>query len=110
MNAPQTPNKPGNGEVGVKLVAAKELKLPTAVYALAAHPDGKQLFAACFDGGIYDVALETGAIKLLGKHESYASGVQYLPKTNRLISAGYDGVVRWLDPVQNQPRSRCGSA
>lgn len=108
MNAPQIPAKirgqelefSGQGDTGVKLVAAKEWKLPTAVYALDVHPDGKRCSAACFDGGIYEMALDTGERKLLGKHDSYASGVRYLPKSNRLISAGYDGALRWFDASQ----------
>ena len=97
MSAPETQTKVSGADSGMKLTPAKELKLPTAVYAIAAHPDGKRCFVACFDGGIYDVVLETGARKPLGKHDSYASGVQYLPKTNRVISAGYDGKLRWFD-------------
>src|SRR5205085_759433 len=87
---------------GIKLAALKEFKLPTAVLALDAHPDGKSLFAACLDGGIYTVATDTGALRLLGKHESYASGVRYLPRLDRLISAGYDGALRWFSPAEGK--------
>ena len=83
-------------DAGVKLVPGKALSLPTAVYAVDAHPDGKHLFAACFDGGVYEVVIETGAHTLLGKHKSYASGVRYVPKSDVLISAGYDGGLRWF--------------
>lgn len=95
MSAPETPTRAGSPEPGIKLVATKEWKLPTAVLALDGHPDGKRLFASCFDGGVYEVAIDSGAYKLLGKHESYASGVRYLPKSDQLISAGYDGALRW---------------
>jgi hypothetical protein len=81
-----------------RLTLAKEIKLPTAVLAMDAHPDGDHLFAACLDGGIYRVSIETGEHKQLGKHTSYASGAQYVASTNRLISAGYDGTLRWLHP------------
>lgn len=94
--------KPGPVEAGVKLVSTKEWKLPTAVLAMDAHPDGKLLYAACLDGGIYEVDALTGAYKLLGKHESYASGVQYLPKSGQVISAGYDGALRWLHPSEGK--------
>jgi len=103
MSAPQTQPKTDAAEAGVKLVAAKALKLPTAVLALDAHPDGKTLFAACFDGGVYQVTTETGALRLLGKHESYASGVRYLPKSGQLVSAGYDGALRWFSPTDGKP-------
>ena len=80
----------------LKLTALKDLKFPTAVLAVAASADSKELFAACLDGGIWRVSVESGAPQQLGKHESYASGVQYLAKSNQLISAGYDGTLRWL--------------
>ena len=103
MNTPETQTQAGSAVTDVKLVSAKDLKLPTAVLALDSHPDGKRLFAACFDGGVYAVEIETGARKLLGKHTSYASGVQYLPKSDRVISAGYDGALLWLPPAEGQP-------
>ena len=104
MSAPQTQSKqsqagPASADAAVKLVTLKDLKLPTAVLAMDSHPDGKRLFAACFDGGVYEVTVDSGAHRLLGKHKSYASGVRYLPKSNQLISAGYDGALQWLDPV-----------
>ena len=102
MSLLETQTKAGSVEPGVKLVAIKELKLPTAVLAIDSHPDGNRLFAACLDGGIYEVSPESGAYKLLGKHESYASGVRYLPKSDRLISAGYDGALRWFNPAEGK--------
>ncbi len=103
MNTSEGANKSGATDLGVKLVAGKELKLPTAVLALDAHPDGKTLFAACMDGGIYKVAIESGVHEMVGKHTSYASGVQYLPKADLLISAGYDGTLRWHHPTEGKP-------
>ena len=90
-------------EAGAKLVPAGALKLPTAVLALDAHPDGKRFFAACLDGGIYEVGAESGVHRLLAKHSSYASGVRCLPSSGRLISAGYDGVLNWVDPAEPKP-------
>jgi WD40 repeat protein len=88
--------KPEPASVKIELV--KELKLPTAVLALDAAPDGRILFAACLDGGIYEVSLESGEHRRLAKHNSYASGVTFLPKTGLVISGGYDGQLLWLDP------------
>jgi len=85
-------------DANLKLTAAKELKLPTAVLAVDAHPNGKHLYAACYDG-VYEVTAATGEHRLLGKHASYASGVRYLPKADRLISAGFDGALHWFDPA-----------
>jgi WD40 repeat protein len=87
---------PSPRPAGWSLTPTKELKLPTAVLALAATPDSKQLFAACLDGGVWAVPIDSGAPQRLGKHESYASGVAYLAKTNQVVSAGYDGTLRWF--------------
>lgn len=106
MSASETQTKPGSVDAGVKLVFTKDLNLPTAVLAVDAHPDGKRLYAACFDGGIYEVTIETGSLRKLGEHESYASGIQYLPKTNQVISAGYDGAVRWFDVAAGKETRR----
>ncbi|WP_309709461.1 hypothetical protein [Armatimonas sp.] len=86
----------------LKLTLLKDLKLPTAVLAVVASPDSKQLFAACLDGGVYAVPVESGVPQKLGKHESYASGVQFLAKTNQLISAGYDGTLRWFSLTEGK--------
>jgi WD40 repeat protein len=80
----------------------KDLKLPTAVLAVAASPDSKQLFAACLDGGVWAVPVESGVPQRLGKHESYASGVCYLSKSQQVLSAGYDGTLRWFSPTENK--------
>jgi hypothetical protein len=110
MSAPDTQAQPQGGvskagaqEAGVKLVFAQDLKLPTAVFAIADRGDGDHLFAACFDGGIYELETGSGKHSLLGKHTSYASGVQYLPGSKQVISAGYDGTLRWFDPVAGRP-------
>jgi WD40 repeat protein len=80
-----------------KTEKVKEISLPSAVLALDATPDGKTLFAACQDGGVFIVDTEAGKAELLARHESYASGVARLTDGNTLISAGYDGVLQWHD-------------
>lgn len=95
MNALENTTNTDSLGADVKLVSKKELGLPTAVLAIDAHTDGNRLFAACLDGGIYEVSIESGEHKLLGKHESYASGIQYLPKLDQVVSAGYDGALHW---------------
>ena len=81
----------------VKTEKVKEISLPTAVLAFDATPDGKTIFAACQDGGIFTIDAEQGKPELVGRHESYASGVACLPDGKGLISAGYDGVLQWHD-------------
>jgi WD40 repeat protein len=80
-----------------KTEKVKDISLPSAVLALAATPDGKTLFAACQDGGVFSVDTEAGKPELLARHTSYASGVALLPDGKTLISAGYDGVLQWHD-------------
>ncbi|HEV8543675.1 MAG TPA: hypothetical protein VGR78_14875 [Verrucomicrobiae bacterium] len=94
--------KQKSAEPGLKLELAKEIKLPTAVLGIDVHPNGERAFAACFDGGVYDVNLESGENQLIGKHESYASGLRFLPKSGLLVSGGYDGMLRWHHPSEKK--------
>ncbi len=102
MTSSQAETQESASLVGVKLVPSRQLNLPTAVLALAAHADSSRVYAACFDGGIYEVALETGGLTLMGKHTSYASGVCYLPRAGQVISAGYEGNLRWFDAASRK--------
>lgn len=84
------------------LKKAKEIKLPSHVLDLTLGKDN-QLYAACLDGGIYQVSTVT---KLLGKpyeeiarHGNYASGINWSSSQNTLVSASYDGDLKWIDPV-----------
>jgi len=78
------------------LTPAGHIKLPTAALAIASHTQDGVLFAACFDGGVYRIETSSGSYAQLGKHTSYASGVQFMPGTGHVVSAGYDGVLRWF--------------
>jgi WD40 repeat protein len=90
------PDKPKAAESEpLKTEKLKDISLPAAVLAIDATPDGKTLFAACQDGGVFTVDAEAGEAELLGRHESYASGVALLPGGTTLLSAGYDGVLQW---------------
>ena len=97
MNSIDTTPEPAGQEPALKVEQIKEHKLPTAVLALDATGDGQRLFAACLDGGIYQVDAESGNFEQIGKHESYASGAWLLTKSNILITAGYDGALQWHD-------------
>lgn len=70
--------------------------LPMAALSVDLHDDGKQAFVACLDG-VYQLHLKTGAAALLHQHDSYASGVAHFPQNQTLISAAYDGTLRWFD-------------
>jgi len=86
----------------LKLEKLKEISLPSAVLALDAAPDGKALYAACQEGGVFIVDAESGKAELLGKHPSYASGVALLPGGTTLLSAGYDGTLQWHDLAERK--------
>lgn len=83
------------------LKKAKEIKLPSHVLDLTFGPE-KKLYAACLDGGIYEVST---TFKLLGdnfkriaRHDNYASGINWSASQKTLISASYDGDLKWIDP------------
>jgi WD40 repeat protein len=80
-----------------KISRLKEFKVPGAALALAASADGSALFVACMDGAVVRIDVESGAVKELGRHESYASGAVLLPDARTLVSSGYDGVLLWHD-------------
>lgn len=84
-------------EQPVKLDLWKEIKLPSGVLGADATADGLRAFAACMDRGVYEIDVLEGTFNRIGEHQSYASGVIYLPESNRLISAGYDGALQWHD-------------
>ena len=89
------PKQPEAKSPGTEKV--KEISLPAAVLAIDATLDGKTVFAACQDGGVFMVNVEEGKHELLGNHQSYASGVSLLPDGKTLVSGGYDGVLQWHD-------------
>lgn len=82
---------------GPRLEKKREFKLPTAVLALAVVPDGSGVLAACLDGQVLHLAPDTGAVRPLGRHESYASGLVLLTDNRTAISSGYDGTLLWHD-------------
>jgi WD40 repeat protein len=81
----------------LKLEKAKELMLPTGVLGLDISSDAKTAFAACIDGGVFAVPLDSGKQRKLGAHDSYASGVVTIPNSPYVVSGGYDGVLQWHD-------------
>jgi len=93
-------------ETPLTVEKAKEISLPTAVLALEVSSDGRTAFAACHDGGVFVVGLESGKHELLGRHESYASSLALLPDGGTLISAGYDGALLWHDLKEHKTTRR----
>ena len=82
----------------VEIKSDKSVTLPTHCLSLA-RGEGDEFFASCFDGGIYAVpGSRWKKAEKLAQHENYASGVNWSPNAKRLISAGYDGNLLWIDP------------
>ncbi|MBX3746668.1 MAG: hypothetical protein KF833_15270 [Verrucomicrobiae bacterium] len=82
----------------MKLTLAHERTLPTGVLGLALAPEGTRAYAACVDGTILAVDLESSAVGTFATtHASFASGCVLLPDGRTLISGGYDGVLLWHD-------------
>lgn len=76
-------------------------KLPSAVTAMAASPDGKHLFTGCSDGSTHLLTLADGKkIASFSDHKSPVTTVAFSPKENRLASSELAGkaVIRKPDP------------
>jgi WD40 repeat protein len=70
--------------------------VPSGVLAMDVLPSGAEVLVACMDRGVWAVPLSGGgAPRLVARHESWASGVRYVPGLDQVVSAGYDGVLRW---------------
>ncbi len=82
----------------MKLTLDLDAKLPTGALGLAVASNGAEAFAACADGTIHGVDLETGESEAFAeRHASFASGCVLLPDGKTLISGGYDGGLLWHD-------------
>jgi WD40 repeat protein len=82
----------------MKLNLELDTTLPTGVLGLALAPDASVAYAACADGALYKVDLDTGDADAIGeKHTSFASGCVILPDGQTVITGGYDGMLRWHD-------------
>src|SRR4051794_11111804 len=100
---PKEKKKEPKPEHDEKLDLLKEIKVRSSVLGLDSTDDGKTFFAACMDGGVYQIDRQSEKTERLLKHESYASGVWYLRQSKVLISAGYDGALQWYDLEKRQP-------
>jgi len=82
----------------MKLTLDLDAKLATGVLGLAVASQGADAYAACADGTIHWVDLETGEVERFAEsHASFASGCVLLPGAKTLISGGYDGLLLWHD-------------
>lgn len=74
----------------------QDTKLPMGVLSASIAPDASSLMAGCMDG-VYRLDLKTKDYRKLYSHESYVSSSVWLPESDQLISAGYDGTLCWYD-------------
>jgi WD40 repeat protein len=87
----------------MKLTSVRETKLPTGALGLAISPDASVAYAACADGVIHGIDLESkNTREFTGKHSSFASGCVLLPDGKTLISGGYDGALLWHDTASGR--------
>jgi WD40 repeat protein len=77
-----------------------EFKLPMGVLDGSLAAAETQIVAACLDG-VYRAELVTGEFEKLYSHDSYVSSVHWL-RDETVLSAGYDGSVRWFNPALGQ--------
>lgn len=47
--------------------------------------------------GVYLVDIKADSARKISEHNSYVSSAAFLPKHNTIVSAGYDGVLKWYD-------------
>ena len=86
--------------MSAELKQIRDIILPTHCLSLARGEDEK-LYAACFDGGIYAVHGDSDKKdrhRLLTRHDNFASGVNWSASMGKLVTAGYDGRLKWVDP------------
>jgi WD40 repeat protein len=91
------------------LKKGKEIKLPSHVLDLTFGP-GNRLYAACLDGGIYEVSTVTQLLakpwREIARHDNFASGVHWSAPHECLISSSYDGDLKWLHPSAEEEGAR----
>lgn len=94
----------------MKLEKTTTISLASGVLGLASNSDSSRVYATCMDGRIFEIIPETKSVTPFAEaHTSYASGCVLLPDGKTLISAGYDGCLRWHD-VESKRQIRRVSA
>lgn len=76
-------------------------KVPTGVLGFDLGANQDDLFLACVDG-VHRFQANDGQTELLYSHNSYASSVAMLGDQRTIVSAGYDGRLKWFDLEQKQ--------
>ena len=71
-------------------------RLPTGVLSAAVSTDGVTAYLGTMDG-VHRIDVASGESKKLYQHGSYVSSVALVPGQPLLVSAGYDGNLKWYD-------------
>ena len=79
------------------LKKGKEIKLPSHVLDLPLGHNN-QLYASCLDGGIYQISTVSKPYEEIARHDNFASGINWSSSQKTLVSAGYDGNLKWINP------------
>lgn len=70
------------------------------VSGLTVSPDGAQLASSSWDGTVRVWALQNGSVEVIEGHRGNVNAVLFL-EDGTLISAGYDGTLRWMRDRQS---------
>ena len=70
--------------------------LPTGVLAAEFAADEQSIYAACVDG-VHELNLDNGESRKLYEHDSYVSGIGRVDHDRLLVTAGFDGQLKWFD-------------
>ncbi len=81
-------------------------KVSGRVYAVAVHPDGKQLGTASSDNLGRLWPLDGGAARALRGHRSEVNTIVFTPDGRRAVTGGDDGTVRTWDTASGRPHWR----
>jgi WD40 repeat protein len=72
-----------------------DFKLPTAILGASLLGNDNELAVACMDG-VYRVDVAAKSLQRIGEHASYVSSVAYHPASKAIVTAGYDGRLKWF--------------
>ena len=75
--------------------------LPTATLGVEVTARSNWAHCGCLDG-VYELNLADGASNKLYSHDSYVSGIVGFAEPQQIISAGYDGTLRWYDLAERK--------
>ena len=90
--------------MNIALTKAEEFLFPTGVLDIAISGDEKQVFVACVDGA-YRATNNGKQQQRIVQHDSWVSGVGLLTADDQLVTAGYDGQIRFSS-LTAQPREQ----